>query len=191
MRGIHNVSRNTPRTVARRAFVFAAFAVSSACAPDRGGDATPPGEDRITEVQGAGEPDLRTAASVGTLAATTSGGTDIDLTFRPDAPVPGEVELILDIRPSPEEPDAVSVDLVSPEMPAHGVLRYPATWNGEDGSFTVDVSIPMEGLWEIYVNLDVGTDAAAFEIRVPSLDAETLNAHDEHTGMEHMGHEHR
>ena len=57
-----------------------------------------------------------------------------------------------------------TLDLVSPTMPMHGVVRYDA--EEASGGFATTMEVPMEGRWAIYVNLDDGADAAWFEFEV-------------------------
>jgi hypothetical protein len=70
----------------------------------------------------------------------------------------GPTELTLTVAGQANSPlVARSVDLVSPDMPLHGVARFPVT----DGA--ARLQIPMEGRWALYVNLDeAGGDAAEF-----------------------------
>ena len=77
----------------------------------------------------------------------------------------GPVELALEVvAESPMRPH--SVDLVSPSMPMHGVVRTPVTATGP-GRYSARVEIPMEGRWSIYVNLDsIGADAVEFQLVV-------------------------
>lgn len=64
------------------------------------------------------------------------------------------------------DPSLLSFDLVSPDMPMMGVRRFALT--PHEGGFMAMTDIPMEGLWNAYVNIGVGTDAAefAFEVQV-------------------------
>ena len=60
---------------------------------------------------------------------------------------------------------AHSVDLVSPEMPMHGMVRFRVV---DDAA---QVAIPMEGRWALYVNLDeAGANSAEFVIDVAPSD---------------------
>jgi hypothetical protein len=61
--------------------------------------------------------------------------------------------------------DAITADLVSPDMPSHGVTRYEAK-RLRPGVHTIELAVPMEGRWELYVNLDDGLDAVAFPFDV-------------------------
>lgn len=126
----------------------------------------------------------------GTLAGTSTGGTLIRLAFDPDPLAAGPLILTLVMDPPPVDPGTVSLDLVSPEMPMHGVLRYPVRVDGP-GRFTAAVGIPMAGLWEFYVNLDVGLDTAPFAVRILSAGPDGSGAHVEADGgRRDQGHEH-
>jgi hypothetical protein len=73
----------------------------------------------------------------------------------------------------------VTADLLAPQMPAHGITRYKAVAIGP-GVFTLRFEIPMEGLWELYVNLDDGADAAAFTFDVAAPITTTASQHAAH-----------
>ncbi len=99
---------------------------------------------------------------------TTSG---IEVTVRPE-PVPVRVGLtVFEISFEPELPDdiPVSIDVISPEMPVMGLLRYVAEPSGP-ATYTASAEIRMDGAWEIYVNLGDGTDAAPFAFDVQPID---------------------
>ncbi len=97
--------------------------------------------------------------------STAPGGTEV--TMRPDRyPVEvgsTEFHITLD-RPVPQG-TTVSIDIVSPEMPAMGILRYHAEAMGPL-DYTARAEIAMDGAWEVYVNLGDGTDAASFAFDV-------------------------
>ena len=115
-----------------------------------------------------------TAVDLGNAAVwigTTSGG--IEVTVRPDR-VPVRVGVtVFQISFEHEVPDdiPVSIDVVSPEMPAMGVLRYMVEPSGPN-TYTASAEISMDGAWEIYVNLGDGTDSApfAFDVQPGSAD---------------------
>lgn len=113
---------------------------------------------------GAGADAVRSGAT-GPLEAHTPAGIHVTLSLdaAPAEAGPVRLDFILD-TPAPN-PDDVTVDLVAPLMPAHGIVRFP-TRAETDTRFVSDVEIPMEGLWEIYLNLDTGREAASFEIDV-------------------------
>ena len=97
--------------------------------------------------------------------STASGGTEVSL--RPDRyPVEvGATEFHITLDRAVPEGTSVSIDIVSPEMPAMGILRYPADATGPL-AYVARAEIAMDGAWEIYVNLGDGTDAASFEFDV-------------------------
>ena len=109
---------------------------------------------------------------------TTSG---IEVTVRPDR-VPIRVGLTV-FRISFEHgiPDdiPVSIDVISPEMPVMGLMRYMAEPSGAN-TYTSSAEIRMDGAWEIYVNLGDGTDAARFAFDVQPGDPAGNNHMDGH-----------
>ncbi|MEE9470538.1 MAG: hypothetical protein V3W32_02395, partial [Gemmatimonadota bacterium] len=89
----------------------------------------------------------------------------------------GPLSLNIAIRSDSPEPLPVSVDLVSPEMPMHGIRRFDAEAISPT-EYTVNLEIPMEGRWLLYVNLDAGVNAASFELDVPPHEkAESVHQH--------------
>lgn len=138
------------------------------------------------------DPDSEPLAPVGILASETESGTSVTVSFTPDPPSAGLVTMTIDLDPAPSDPEAVTVDLVSPEMLTHGVMRYPTRAGNGPGRFTSEVPVPMAGLWEFYVNLDVGLDAAVFSARVGPGDGGMDPAHDADHGSppthDHGGH---
>ncbi len=60
----------------------------------------------------------------------------------------------------------MTVDLVSPDMPMHGITRFDSEALSPE-EYTVEMDVPMEGRWLVYVNLDIGVNAASFEFRIP------------------------
>ncbi|MGE0161272.1 MAG: hypothetical protein AB7T31_17890 [Gemmatimonadales bacterium] len=93
---------------------------------------------------------------------TTPNGIQVIVTPVPNPPSVGSLMLTLD---TPDDHPARSVDLVSPTMPAHGVVRSPVV----DGRVAIDV--PMEGEWAVYVNFDdVGAVSAQFSFSVARSD---------------------
>lgn len=93
----------------------------------------------------------------------------------------GEVELNIEIDgTATDQAVPVSVDLASPTMPMHGIMRFPVRQTGA-GQYITVVEIPMEGRWSLYVNLNEdGTEAAEFEFDVMSADSMT-HVHDPNT----------
>lgn len=145
--------------------VAAALAACGADAPrDRSDDATSDvaasaaaadhGHDRAPDVTGGGSEPLE---GVGPWTVTASDGSEVTATAS-SAPLPGTVEMTFEVRGADDAARApTSVDLVSPTMPMHGVVRFPVV----DGRVRID--IPMEGTWAMYVNLD-GTGQVSAEL---------------------------
>lgn len=102
------------------------------------------------------------AVADGRSSAVSSGGSRVALRVEPFPVETGPVSFLVEL------PDAYegtpTLDLVSPSMPMHGVVRYEASRAG--GFWTFETEIPMEGDWLAYVNLDAGTDAAEFAFEV-------------------------
>ena len=95
---------------------------------------------------------------------TTSG---LAGTVRPD-PFPvrvGETEFKILFGGGVPDQTPISIDVVSPEMPAMGILRYRAETVGP-GEYVARARIGMGGAWEVYVNLGDGTDSAPFAFSV-------------------------
>lgn len=86
----------------------------------------------------------------------------------------GEVDVYLEIDPAAIGKVApVKVDLASPTKPIHGITRFPTRQTGP-GQYVTVVELPMEGRWNLYVNLNAdGTDAAEFEFEVMRADSVT------------------
>lgn len=98
------------------------------------------------------------------VASTPSG---LEVTVRPGRiPIQvGMTEFHISFTTAVSEDTPISIDVVSPEMPSMGVVRFPADPVG-DGKYLAHAEIGMEGLWIVYVNLGDGTDAASFEFHV-------------------------
>lgn len=111
-----------------------------------------------------------TLAGTGPWTATSLSGSLVTLAVH-DLPLrPGAVALVVSVDPVGPDARPRSVDLVSPTMPIHGVVRAPIE-KGTGSSYTAALSIPMEGTWAFYVSLDeVGGDAAefVFEVAAPA-----------------------
>lgn len=133
----------------------------------------------LDDTEAAAERDTRPETSVDVAHAaewvgtTTSG---IEVTVRPDR-IPvlvglTEFEISFD-RALPQE-IPVSIDVISPEMPVMGLLRYVAEPTGPT-TYRVAAEIRMDGAWEIYVNLGDGTDSAPFAFDVQPGDADGLD----------------
>ena len=109
---------------------------------------------------------------------TTSG---IEVTVRPDR-IPVRVGVtVFQISFEHEVPDhiPVSIDVISPEMPVMGLLRYMAEPFGPN-TYTSSTEIRMDGAWEIYVNLGDGTDSARFAFDVQPGDVGSSDPTDSH-----------
>ncbi len=103
---------------------------------------------------------------VGPWTVTASDGSHVTVTASTEALKPGPVTLDISVHSADGAARPRTIDLVSPEMPMHGLVRHQVV----DGS--VDLDIPMEGLWTIYVNLDdAGAAAAEFQFNVPAGEA--------------------
>lgn len=111
-------------------------------------------------------PSANAASPIGPMSGTTTVGTEVELTISPDPPRAGSVRLSVQLSPAPEDRSSVSIDLVAPDMPAHGVVRHDNLRWESPNEFLAELPVPMEGVWRFYVNLDVGLDAAPFEVAV-------------------------
>lgn len=93
--------------------------------------------------------------------ARDAGGATVRIT--PDgAPRVGMNRFSISVEPTHRVP--LSVDLVAPRMPMHGVERHEVRKAGDELSATIDV--PMAGDWILYVNFDAGADAVAIPFSV-------------------------
>ncbi|RMH22773.1 MAG: hypothetical protein D6701_01075, partial [Gemmatimonadetes bacterium] len=140
------------------AFVLACG--GEAPAEDGGG---PHGEDGVAEASGVFE-------------VVSTGGTPVTLRPDPSPPAVGDVRFVIDLPDDLPDSLEVSIDLVSPEMPMMGIRRYPAVRAG-DGTWVADARIMMAGLWDVYVNLGFGADAAEFEFQVEAADGAPAHQH--------------
>lgn len=93
----------------------------------------------------------------GPWTATATGGANVTLSSGNAPFISGSVDLEISVHVPDGHATPKSVDLISPTMPVHGIVRYGVS----DGVATID--IPMEGRWALYVNLDEsGSDSAEF-----------------------------
>ena len=104
------------------------------------------------------------------VGTTTSG---VEVSVRPNR-VPvlvGRTHFEITFGSELPKDTPVSIDVISPEMPVMGLLRYAAEPSGPN-RYTVAADIRMDGAWEIYVNLGDGTDSAplAFDVQPGSAD---------------------
>jgi hypothetical protein len=99
------------------------------------------------------EPGSEVLSGSGPWLGHTGSGTAVTLSSA-DAPFhAGRVTVSLEV----DGAEARSLDLASPTMPMHGLVRVAVA----DGK--AEVEIPMEGRWAMYVNLDdVGAESAEF-----------------------------
>lgn len=109
--------------------------------------------------------------------SVSSGGSSVRVVTPPEPMEAGTLTFEFEVDPPPPEDREITIDLASPEMPAHGVVRYPAEAQGE-GRYRATAVIPMEGRWALYLNLDYGADAAAFEFDASP--ARGSEGHDHH-----------
>jgi hypothetical protein len=108
-------------------------------------------------------------AETGRWIGETATGTPIVVTT-PNPPIrPGSISLRIQVPNAGPETLPVSVDLVAPDMPMHGITRFDAEAISTD-EYLVEMELPMEGRWLVYVNLDIGVNAASFEVDVPPSD---------------------
>ncbi|MGH7573583.1 MAG: hypothetical protein ACREM1_00390 [Longimicrobiales bacterium] len=91
----------------------------------------------------------------------------------------GPVTFLIELDPPPAEELQVSVDLVSPTMPAHGINRYDAQRQARN-RYRAVTEIPMAGDWNLYVNLGNGETAAEFSFEVVAADGAAPAAHGAH-----------
>ncbi len=144
--------------------VLAVGLLLAACGSPDGEEAGVDGDDdaAASAVEVASEPFEETGRWVG----ETSTGTPVTVTT-PNLPVrPGPLTLYIEVSNPGEEVLPVTVDLVAPEMPMHGITRFDAEASSPE-EYTVEMDVPMDGRWLVYVNLDIGVNAASFEIRIP------------------------
>jgi hypothetical protein len=130
----------------------------------------------LSEGDQAPAPDL---ASGDAWTAASTSGVEVSVSADPLPLRPGPVRLEIALGEAPPDVLPLSLDLVSPEMPMHGIVRYE-TEASSVAHYRAVVDIPMEGLWELYVNLDYGADAAVFELDVAAPEGST--GHEHHGG---------
>lgn len=75
---------------------------------------------------------------------------------------PAQFEIRLD---GADATSRISVDLVSPTMPMHGITRYDAA-RTTAGVYLVQLDLPMEGHWSLYVNVNDDSDPAVVDFLV-------------------------
>ena len=102
------------------------------------------------------------AANPAIWEAMSASGVPVTVTVEPYPVRVGDMSFHLAFGREVPDSIPVSIDIVSPEMPMMGIRRY-AAHRMASGDYTVSAPIMMDGLWQIYVNLGVGVDAASFE----------------------------
>jgi len=159
------------RLQTNRLVILGTLTLLGACSQDRATDATDSDlGTAVAEVQdhgGHASDGDGTSRELGEpWTVTASNGSRV--TLETDvAVVPGmPFVLAISVHDPAGASTPVSVDIVSPDMPMHGLVRIPVT-NGE-----ARIQIPMDGAWAIYVNLDAtGTVSAEFLFDVSAGDA--------------------
>lgn len=93
----------------------------------------------------------------GPWIVTATDGSSVTLVATAPPLSVGPASLAISTERSSGEVTPRSVDLLSPTMPMHGIVRYPVVTG------VTEIDIPMAGRWTIYVNLDdAGSTHAAF-----------------------------
>jgi hypothetical protein len=157
------------RLIANRFVLLSALTLVGACSGDYAGD-TPEPDASVAEVAAAAAEAGAGRHALGDPWMTTASNGSQVTVETDDAVAPG-VPFVLKI--SVRDPadlaralSATSVDVVSPAMPMHGLVRIPVT-EGE-----ARIQIPMDGAWALYVNLDdTGAASAEFLFEVSAGDA--------------------
>jgi len=163
---------------ARRHAILAACAaglVLTACGPPDGrGVGETGGDDGKAAVA---EKTSASFAETGRWVGETATGTPLTVTT-PNPPVrPGPLSLNIRVENPGQKALPVSVDVMSPEMPMHGITRFDADAISAE-EYLVEMELPMEGRWLVYVNLDIGVNAASFEVDVPPPEGAIHGHHD-------------
>ncbi len=116
------------------------------------------------------------AANPAIWEAVSPSGIAVTVTVEPYPVRVGDMSFHIAFGRAVPDSIPVSIDIVSPEMPMMGIQRY-AAHRMTNGDYMVSAPIMMDGLWQIYVNLGIGADAASFEFEAEP-------------GEEGAGHEH-
>ena len=137
------------------------------------------------------------AANPAIWEAMSPSGTSVTVTVEPYPVRVGDMSLHITFGRAVPDSIPVSIDIVSPEMPMMGIQRY-AAHRMAGGDFMVSAPIMMAGVWQIYVNLGIGADAASFEFEAEPSEEGAGHEHGtpleveeapDHTGTEaHSGH---
>lgn len=138
-------------------------------------------------------PDARDAdggevGALGSLTARTDAVKDVVVTLTPDDPVrAGGLQLeALPVDPLDEGAEPV-VDIFAPNMPAHGIIRFPAEVVENGDAITSRIEVPMEGWWKIYVDLGPSAGTASLDVHVAPGEG---GDHDHHHDHDHGGEDH-
>jgi hypothetical protein len=107
------------------------------------------------------------------LSGRTGTGVVVRLVLEGDQFVEGPARLAFSVDSDVHTPR--SVDLVAPQMPTHGVVRYPVERTGD--AWIAAVDIPMAGEWIAYVNFDDGGDAAALRFTAVAQSGVAVHRH--------------
>jgi hypothetical protein len=128
----------------------------------------------------AGEParDARTGNVVDSTrrSALTPSGDSVTVIWPAFPIVEGGHTLRLAISGAARLASSLSVDIASPEMPSHGVLRFPVT-RDSSGTLSAAIDVPMVGLWALYVNAGSDANAAEFMFVAQGKDSVSTHSH--------------
>jgi len=129
------------------------------------------------EVAGAEKEAPEAVQRVTEWSASTPSG--LEVVLRPQVvPVKtGMTHLHVVFRGETPDPGLLSLDVISPDMPMMGLRRFAL--EPHDDGYMAMVDLPMEGLWNVYVNVGEGLDAAQFDLQVEA----GVNGGHEHGGM--------
>ncbi|GMR12280.1 MAG: hypothetical protein BMS9Abin29_0469 [Gemmatimonadota bacterium] len=125
---------------------------TSACAADRGETGA-----ETSAATSTGE-----AANPAVWEAMSPSGVPVTVIAKPYPVRVGDMSFHIAFGQTVPDSIPVSIDIVSPEMPMMGIRRYAAQ-RMANGDYMVSAPIMMDGLWQVYVNLGMGADAASFE----------------------------
>jgi len=125
-------------------------------------------------------------AETGRWVGETVTGTPVVVTTENPPVRPGPISLHIQVQNPGPEALPVSVDVVAPDMPMHGITRFDAEAISAE-EYLVEMELPMEGRWLVYVNLDIGVNAASFEVDVPPSEGASHGKHDSPQPEEEAG----
>ena len=125
-------------------------------------------------------------AETGRWAGETAAGTPIVVTTTNPPMRPGSISLQIQVDNPGPEAFPVSVDVVAPSMPMHGITRFDAQAISAE-EYLVEIELPMGGRWLVYVNLDIGPNAAFFEVDIPPSEGASQGKHDSPRPEEEAG----